>query len=481
MAAHFGSGDSGVFNIGDALLTGGLPDAIVNVSSAGWQFDRHGDGTYTVNIREDGQLSGTFQSFGSQPNRKWVVNVDGGSMTSTAAWNMSDGLGNDANYLNLAKGGTVNVGAITVHEEVIHFQDATSASFTAAYGASFANIAAVNAALGTTFTPSGARTLTATDNGTSFTVAIAPERIEIGGDNTIGELHLAGTQSNEVLAAASGRFVQVKNNGTDTRRMDLGEIEVFAPGVTPAVDNASGSGSLNPTIDLAYTGNGASNYAQGADSGFSQPHGTNTLGPINAAEDISGNTWSSQGVGNYITIDLGGTFDVGTVRVHQRNDSCCQDRLQNFSVNVFADDGTGNPGTLVDTKSYDGQPPDNLFGELGMGTLLSADLVAMLSDIDTYVFELGSSDQIIVDNPNPAVFTTVLDLNNTTIEVELLGPPHSGTWQLLVADEITGSYDSLILPALGSGWQWDSSNLLVNGSLSLVPEPSGMSSNRTRE
>ncbi|NQT86773.1 autotransporter-associated beta strand repeat-containing protein, partial [bacterium] len=178
-----------------------------------------------------------------------------------------------------------------------------------------------------------------------------------------GDIVINTPFGNGHLAPPTGRFVQVKNNGTANRRMDIGEIEAFAFGTTPTVDNAGDNQFLNPTIDLAYTTNGASNYAQGADSGFTQPHGTNTVNLINARETDGGGTWSSQGVGNYVTIDLGATFGVGSVRVHQRN-GCCQDRLRDFSVNIFDDNGSGAPGALSASQSYPGQPPNERFGEL---------------------------------------------------------------------------------------------------------------------
>jgi len=312
-----------------------------------------------------------------------------------------------------------------------------------------------------------------------------PVRHEVGGDGIIGTETLTGTQGNEVYSpGATGRFVQVKNNGTATRRMDIGEVEVFATGVTPTVDNAATDQFLNPSIDLAYSGStdGASVYAKGADSGFSQPHGT-TDDPelIDAREDDGWPLWSSNGVGNFVTIDLGNTFDIGTVRVHQRN-GCCQDRLRDFSVNVFEDDGTGNPGALLASESYPGQPPNQRFGELSMASLLSADLVASLNPHDfgagyTYVFELGSADKIEVGNPNPSIFTTYLDLNNAAIEVELLAGATlapGDTFDLLDADFIQGTYDSLILPELGGGLSLDDSNFLIDGTLSvaMIPEPS---------
>jgi len=177
----FESGSSGVFNIGDGNLTAGQPDAFVEIQGDGaWMFDRHGNGTFTVNVKVDGQLSaatsdGKLKTFSGHNGRKWVMNVQGGSVATVAAWNMSDGAGNDTNLLNLSLGGTVDVGAITVHTEIIDFADANLGnSFTADYGGSFANYAAVTAAIGSRFTSTGGGTLYVHHNGSSFTVDLIP-------------------------------------------------------------------------------------------------------------------------------------------------------------------------------------------------------------------------------------------------------------------------------------------------------------------
>lgn len=47
------------------------------------------------------------------------------------------------------------------------------------------------------------------------------------------------------------------------------------------------------------------------------------------------------------TLDLGGTHDITTVRMWPRADGCCAERWRNLEVNIYADDGTGNPGNLV--------------------------------------------------------------------------------------------------------------------------------------
>jgi hypothetical protein len=79
------------------------------------------------------------------------------------------------------------------------------------------------------------------------------------------------------------------------------------------------------------------------------------------------------------------------------------------------------------------------------------------------------------------VFTTILDANNATLEIELegAGPFNTGdAWTLFDADAFQGSFEDIILPRLPGGLQFDTSQLLVGGTLSvggapgeIIPEP----------
>jgi len=175
---QFQSGSNGRFDIGDGS---GTDDAIFNILSGGhWMFDRHHYGTYTININSDGQLNATGTgrfSDGHYTRRNWTMNVRGGSVTSEAAWTINSQSNTNRSTVTLSLGGKVDVGAITVGSlDVIDFVDvAVANSFTADYGGSFADFAAVNAALGTTFTASGGGVLHARDkSGTSFAVRVVP-------------------------------------------------------------------------------------------------------------------------------------------------------------------------------------------------------------------------------------------------------------------------------------------------------------------
>jgi hypothetical protein len=201
------------------------------------------------------------------------------------------------------------------------------------------------------------------------------------------------------------RFVMVQNNGGASRRMDIGEIEVFAPGVTPSVDNAGGNGSLNPGTDLATLANGATVHSQTTN----QPHGADTTTIINGTENTAGGTWSSDGVGNFVIIDLGSHQLVETVRVHQRNDGCCQDRLQDFTVSLLADDDTGNPGGVFASQAFPGQPVTNGFGGL---TFPPVSLGTDTATVTMTVSGVNDAPTLTSPIPNQEIFTSspTLDL-----------------------------------------------------------------------
>ena len=51
-------------------------------------------------------------------------------------------------------------------------------------------------------------------------------------------------------------------------------------------------------------------------------------------------------------------------------------------------------------------------------------------------------------------------------------PSLGDRWDLFDASTTSGTFDSLSLPQLADGMQWDTSSLDTNGSITVVPEPS---------
>lgn len=261
----------------------------------------------------------------------------------------------------------------------------------------------------------------------------------------------------------SGRFVQVINNGGSNRLLHIGELEVFEPGVAaaPNFDNAN---------DLALASNGASIKSASTAGG----HG-GTGAVIDGSEQTGGSTWTKQqtGGGSQITADLGGTFDVDRIRAHQRNDGCCQGRLSNFTVNVFADDGTGNVGMLVDSASVGGTAPTNSFSQVSFGSP---------------AFTIGANDILKIELDPNAMTADLLSVgvlgdgaltieSGAILEITLLnfGIAHGTTqiFDILDFGSVDGEFSAINFTNLDGRFVVDASNLLSDGTISLthIPEP----------
>jgi hypothetical protein len=157
-------------------------------------------------------------------------------------------------------------------------------------------------------------------------------------------------------ASATGRFVEVVKHAKDTR-LHLSEIEVFSFGVTPDRAHADGTSGN----DLVQAGSPSSET----------PPTTTTLEHGNAVSVFDGNlengssvwtTGMSLGFEPRYMLDLGATHPIGEIRIWGRNDTCCADRLQNFSVNVYEDDGLGRPGALVNSVLFPDAAPNATVG-----------------------------------------------------------------------------------------------------------------------
>jgi hypothetical protein len=147
------------------------------------------------------------------------------------------------------------------------------------------------------------------------------------------------------------RFIQVIKNETPDTRFHLGELEAFQNGSVPDDLGVAGSGLTTSTNDIGdgtLVTYGDGNLLPAIGTTTTLEHGGANKNPNNILENV-GNVWSTataQATNAQYTLDLGGTFDVTTVRMWPRNDTCCASRWQNLEVNLYADDA-GNPGTLV--------------------------------------------------------------------------------------------------------------------------------------
>ncbi len=143
-------------------------------------------------------------------------------------------------------------------------------------------------------------------------------------------------------------------------------------------------------------------------------------------------------------------------------------RVSDGSIAVFFGDVTGaGPYTGSGTVQLEGTfSPGNSPGLVNFGGDLE------LGDRSTLVMELGGLlrgdeyDAIGVDGMLPL---------NGILDIQLIdgfAPSLGDTFDLFDSTAMTGDFDSILLPSLGSGLSFDLSSLATNGTLVVVPEPS---------
>ena len=197
--------------------------------------------------------------------------------------------------------------------------------------------------------------------------------------------------------------------------------------------------------------------------------------------------------------NYGNTFQVAELQAFEAITGINVAEQSQGGVATAKDSGAGsNPGRAIDGNTDTNWGGGSIWHsgsnagtwleiELAQ-TIFSAALTAQLQPFNagagyTYAFELGSADKIEVENPDSGIYTTYLDLNNADFVVEWLGgsPPvtlaDGDVFDLLDADILQGTYNSLILPELPAGMEFDDSMFLTDGTLtvkSVIPEPMTM-------
>jgi hypothetical protein len=270
------------------------------------------------------------------------------------------------------------------------------------------------------------------------------QTIEPGGTGAIGTDNVGRT----------GRYVMVQNNGSGSRRLHSSEIEAFVPGVTPNNNSAPSTNDITGTSYETHIGpwqHGSS--ASLVDGNLETGGATPSINP---------------GPGNAFVVDLGSTAEVETVRLWQRADGCCQDRLSNFTVSILTDDGSGGFGVAMASQSFPGQVATNSFGAVTFPnafTISASDILNI--EIDPAA---GLADLLSVG----ALGLGALTIDpGATLNVGLLSAPEDGIFNILDFGTLTGTFTNVNLAPLSGGYNWDASNLHVDGTLRLfVPEPS---------
>lgn len=161
------------------------------------------------------------------------------------------------------------------------------------------------------------------------------------------------------LLGATGRFIEVVKNDTVDTHLHLSEIEVFPFGIDPNDADADGTSGN----DIVQAGNPSTET----------PPTTTVLhhglpasvfdGDIESGADVW-TTAAGLGVPPRYMLDLGNTNTINTVRIFGRGDACCLERLRDFTVNLYADNGSGSPGALVNSARFPGSAPAGLSGHV---------------------------------------------------------------------------------------------------------------------
>ena len=227
---------------------------------------------------------------------------------------------------------------------------------------------------------------------------------------TLSATNIDGTSTADVTVAvqdapdyigANGRFIEVMKNTTTNTYLHISEIEAFAPGVTP--DEADGDGTSQN--DLVQAGSPSTEFPQ---TTTNLHHGAATS-VYDGDLESGGAVWTTintLGANPRYMLDLGTTEEIGIIRIFGRGDTCCTDRLQNFTVNIYEDNG-GVPGSLVSSGNYPGTAP--------AGTSGSAELDLTVADLGINSFTV---DKSFIPQSEPITLSWSVNSNFTSVSLD---------------------------------------------------------------
>ena len=319
--------------------------------------------------------------------------------------------------------------------------------------------------------------------------------IFVGGENTVGARNFSGDVSNKMfgpeMPGVDGWSVKLVDSditiGDHTTAEivlddDDGEVSI---GSYDVVDLGGGAGTFPATTEYpnGVTGTSMEDFAVRATAEVVIPVGTWSIGF--GSDD-----------GGQITID-GVEFDFD---LSLNNDSFDDDQIRfegnrghGWTVGTF--EVTGEPLATTITASMHERGGGDSFeiavieGEaveaadpafdwelLGNGTLgwevvhtgiplVSADLSAEVGSTRVWQFDVNgdtdTADQFVVDNPDPEVLTSILNIDGVTIEVKATGAVANGdSFKIIDADQIVGT--PIITSVVeGQNWVFDATSGLV--------------------
>ncbi|MGJ8638610.1 MAG: lamin tail domain-containing protein [Opitutaceae bacterium] len=261
----------------------------------------------------------------------------------------------------------------------------------------------------------------------------------LGSDSAV--LSILVTNSPDI-AGVDARFVEViQNDAASTARLHLSEIEVFALGTTPNSADADGTS----TNDLVQSGN-PSTVTPPTTTILNHGEPSSVFdGDLESAAEV----WSTQdnlGVASVYMLDLGATSTIGEVRLFSREDGSATRGLENFSLNLYADDGFGNPGALAGSISYPGTAPRGGAAPVEFSfTTVEAGITSFAVDRNTIAVgeDITFSWEVSASSTNIYIDNGVGDLDLVTDQqgagsITVAGPTVDTTY-ILVAERPNGT------------------------------------------
>ena len=297
----------------------------------------------------------------------------------------------------------------------------------------------------------------------------------IGGRGTIGVQAYEGARSNEMygpeesgVSGWTGRIVTFEESGLTLDNHTIAEeaLEDFdgitAGGAYTVVDMAGGGGSF-PT-NLPYPNDVANDsqddFAVQVVSEVTIPAGTWTIGF--GSDD--GGQLTIPGVEFLIASEPNDSFDDDQIRFEGNRGHGwtvgsfeLAEPLETTITASFHERGGGDSFeiAIIEDEVIEGASPDTGWELLGDGTLgwsvkttaaplLSADLSAAVASGRPLEFDVdgdtGMADQLVVDNPDPNVFTTMLDVDGVTFQIAATGAVASrDAFTIVDADQVLGT------------------------------------------
>ena len=314
--------------------------------------------------------------------------------------------------------------------------------------------------------------------------------IFVGGENTIGTREYEGDQSNEMFGPEqsgvpgwTGRIVTADEHGLQLDTHELAEEALedndgtTAIGAYPVVDMGGGGGTFPDTQPYpnGVADTSQSDFAVEVTAEAVIPVGTWTVGigsddggrvkipGVEFTDSLNDDMFDEDEI--RFNGNRGHGWTVGTFEVSG-------EPLETTITGSFHERGGGDSFEIavIDDELIEAADPNNGWELLGDGTfgwsvttttrpLLSADLSAEVRSTRAWRFDVngddGSSDQMVVTNPDPDVFNTILNVEGVTFNILSTGSVESGeAFTIIDANEIVGT-PIITSATAGQNWVFD--------------------------